>query len=374
MTRADTLLVNYSYLADGSKASAERADGTGLVYRGSLTYRRDPSGALTLEGVPFASGRLTPDGVRYHVTDHLGSVRAVVDGTTGDILEAGNYGVYGARSAAATGTWPTGSLPAGETLRHRFTGKEDQGPDFGLALTDFGARLYSPALRRWLSPDPLGEKYYELSPYAYCAGDPVNLVDWDGRVIGDYYNYSGYYVASDGLQDGKLFLIDGDTEKRFSQIDKDYASFEEVYFVLHQDAVEIDGLIVIERKDENSLFTQGEFLAIGKNGFKGYTIERPGPPTTTPNQNKSIPTGMYDTQALDYEFAGDFAFLISNAVVPSSRGIYGHVGNTSSDSRGCILFGMELGLPNNSIYHSKKAMQNFRRFYSDKNIVKMIIR
>ena len=28
---------------------------------------------------------------------------------------------------------------------------------------------------------PLSEKYYTSSPYAYCAGDPVNLVDPDGR-------------------------------------------------------------------------------------------------------------------------------------------------------------------------------------------------
>lgn len=28
--------------------------------------------------------------------------------------------------------------------------------------------------------DPLAEKYYSLSPYAYCAGDPVNLVDPKG--------------------------------------------------------------------------------------------------------------------------------------------------------------------------------------------------
>ena len=54
VTRGDTLVVKYSYLADGSKASAERADGSGLVCRGSLTYRRDASGALALEGVPFS--------------------------------------------------------------------------------------------------------------------------------------------------------------------------------------------------------------------------------------------------------------------------------------------------------------------------------
>ena len=51
------------------------------------------------------------------------------------------------------------------------------------ALTDFGARLYSPPLRRWLTPDPLGEKYYDISPYAYCAGDPVNAIDDGGLDI-----------------------------------------------------------------------------------------------------------------------------------------------------------------------------------------------
>ena len=36
-----------------------------------------------------------------------------------------------------------------------------------------------------ITNDPLAEKYYHLSPYAYCAGDPVNFVDPDGRKI--YY-------------------------------------------------------------------------------------------------------------------------------------------------------------------------------------------
>lgn len=29
--------------------------------------------------------------------------------------------------------------------------------------------------------DPLAEKYYSISPYAYCAGDPVNIVDFVGK-------------------------------------------------------------------------------------------------------------------------------------------------------------------------------------------------
>ena len=173
------VLVNYSYLADGSKAEALRPDGTGLVYRGSLIYRRAADGTLALESAATPCGRLTPQGVRYHVTDHLGSVMAVVDAGTGCLFQASEYAPYGSRTVPAAVTVST--APAGETFRDQFTGKEAQDPDFGVSYLDFGARQYSPVLRRWLVPDPMGEEYYDLSPYAYCAGNPVMLVDEDGR-------------------------------------------------------------------------------------------------------------------------------------------------------------------------------------------------
>ncbi len=50
-----------------------------------------------------------------------------------------------------------------------------------MPYTDFGARLYSPVLRRWMAPDKLSEKHYDINPYVYCAGNPVNLVDPDGK-------------------------------------------------------------------------------------------------------------------------------------------------------------------------------------------------
>ena len=30
--------------------------------------------------------------------------------------------------------------------------------------------------------DPMVEKYYGISPYAYCGGDPVNLGDFNGMI------------------------------------------------------------------------------------------------------------------------------------------------------------------------------------------------
>ena len=35
---------------------------------------------------------------------------------------------------------------------------------------------------KWLSPDPLSDKYPEISPYAYCNWNPVKYIDPDGRI------------------------------------------------------------------------------------------------------------------------------------------------------------------------------------------------
>jgi len=57
----------------------------------------------------------------------------------------------------------------------------------GLNLYDFGARMFSPFNMRWMTMDPLAEKYYHISPYVYCAGNPINLVDPDGM---DWYEWT----------------------------------------------------------------------------------------------------------------------------------------------------------------------------------------
>ena len=53
----------------------------------------------------------------------------------------------------------------------------------GLNTYDYGARQYDPILARWDRVDPLAEKYYSISPYAYCANSPVNRIDPDGRAV-----------------------------------------------------------------------------------------------------------------------------------------------------------------------------------------------
>ena len=51
MADGNGVLVNYTYLAEGTKVRAVDADGEGLEYRGSLTFRRSSDGTLTPESL-----------------------------------------------------------------------------------------------------------------------------------------------------------------------------------------------------------------------------------------------------------------------------------------------------------------------------------
>ena len=108
----------------------------------------------------------------FHVTDHLGSVRAVVDGISGAVVETNDYYPFGSR-------WNTSASLTDQSNRFRYNSKEEQFR-FGTPYIDYGARQYDPVLGRWFAQDPLSEKYYGISPYAFCAGNPVRYVDFYG--------------------------------------------------------------------------------------------------------------------------------------------------------------------------------------------------
>ena len=63
---------------------------------------------------------------------------------------------------------------------YTFSAKE-RDPETGLSY--FGSRYYSSDLSIWLSVDPMASKYPSLSPYTYCADNPVKLVDPNGEEV-----------------------------------------------------------------------------------------------------------------------------------------------------------------------------------------------
>ena len=169
--RGDTIVAKYSYLSDGTKFSATDSAGNGLYYSGSLIYTKHGA-ALTMESCAFTGGRFvaTATGVeaRYFVTDHLGSVRAVVNGD-GEVLERNDYYPFGSR-------WDDGLL---SDNRYRYNGKEAQA-FLNNPYLDYGARQYDSDGGIWLGKDPLSEKYYPISPYMFCLGNPIRHVDLTG--------------------------------------------------------------------------------------------------------------------------------------------------------------------------------------------------
>ena len=86
------------------------------------------------------------------------------------------------------------------------TGKEkDAETGYGY----FGARYMDHELMTmWLSVDPMSDKYPSISPYAYCAWNPLKLIDPDGREIDDYFTKDGKYLGSDNAQSNYVRIID----------------------------------------------------------------------------------------------------------------------------------------------------------------------
>ena len=111
----------------------------------------------------------------YYDQDHLGNIRQVTeaDGTKkGAIIQKMNYYPFGAEFCD--------NSTKSYVQNHKYNGKEFDNMH-GLNTFDYGARQHDPILARWDRIDPLCEKYYSTSPYAYCENDPVNTVDPDGR-------------------------------------------------------------------------------------------------------------------------------------------------------------------------------------------------
>ena len=174
---------------------------TPTIYAGNLIYGVVNPKMLLIEGGYIDLLGDTP-AYRFFVTDHQGNIRAVTDGT-GLVLRTNHYDPYGEEVLpvlASGGTLPTSTAGTGAASRYMYGAKEW---DSDLSLYDFSARWYNPAGAVYFTTmDPLCEKYYSVSPYAYCAGNPVNLVDPNGWAIYILYgknNENSFFY--DGTQD-----------------------------------------------------------------------------------------------------------------------------------------------------------------------------
>ena len=139
----------------------------------------------------------------YHYNqDHLGNIREVVD-ANGTVQQVTNYYPFGAPFCESA------SVMNADFQEYKYNGKEFD-KMHGLNTYDYGARQHDPLLCRWDRMDPLCEKYYSVSPYAYCCNNPVNAVDVNGCDT-VYYGMNGqpFLTKTGGQDENRLILSDG---------------------------------------------------------------------------------------------------------------------------------------------------------------------
>ena len=209
--------------------------GNGLSASNTVSYAYDSIGRLGLNpsynhlNLAGEIGAASGDQLHYtHVYDGT-KLRAVIDGDTGTVVEASDYYPFGKRiQVTAPVSEPVGgsqhaSEPAVAPVapatsvastsspnRWHFSGKESQSIlNVSIPLLDFGARMYNPAIARWTAADPLSEKYYGISPYVYCLGNPISIIDPNGMDIWTM-DEKGNVVWVKESDDHRLYYMNND--------------------------------------------------------------------------------------------------------------------------------------------------------------------
>ena len=189
--------IKFFYSAEGEKLRAVHTTGgttTQVDYCGNIVYEAGIQKYLLNDEGYYDLGN---GGYHYYLKDHLGNNRVVIN-QSGAVQQTNHYYPYG-------GTFAYTSTAA-NNQPYKYNGKEFD-THAGLNWYDYGARHYDPAIARWTTQDPLAEKYYSLTPYGYCAGNPIMYMEPDGRrswpVKSKYKGYERSYLNNFGEAKGK---------------------------------------------------------------------------------------------------------------------------------------------------------------------------
>jgi len=208
--KGDSVTVNYRYDAAGNRIEKKVSKKSSVTV---TDYLRDASGNVmtiykdtaSTEVPIYGSTRLGAykggvfEGARilgkrnFELGNHLGNVLAVITDNAGmkqdsvwaKVVSASDYYPFGLEMKGRS--WND----TASTYRYGFNGKEKDNSFASTTDYDYGFRVYSPKIAKFLSVDPLMKSYPWNSPFAFAENDVIRSVDLDGKEKSIYvYDFS----------------------------------------------------------------------------------------------------------------------------------------------------------------------------------------
>jgi RHS repeat-associated protein len=285
----------YAYDAEGNRSRKVTVKGSvreERYYIGAYEiYRKYTNTTLNTErkSVNVADDEkvfLRRDGtlLRYQYDNHLGSACLELD-ATGAVISYEEYHPFGTTSYRAGRSETEVSLK-----RYKYCGKEK---DEETGLYYYGARYYASWLCRFVSVDPLKDKYPNISPYAYCANNPIKYIDPFGE---------SFEITETTNEDGKKVVninftayLENKSSMKMSEkemqgyVDRMTGAIKEYYSGIKTDAdgnefhVNVTSDIVFQKKETTSIdvFSRHAIFIVDEgqvphNGVVDEKIDRQG--------------------------------------------------------------------------------------------------
>jgi RHS repeat-associated protein len=160
---------------------------------------------------------------QYELDNHLGNVLVTVSDDKIGVPKTSNSSLidhYVPVTINAQDYYPFGMLMQGRLVTSfynyyfGFNGKEKDDEAKGSNnQIDYGARIYDPRVGRFLSVDPLTDKFHKLSPYQYTSNSPISGTDLDGKEF-NYYGLQWKDKNTTQLKVGNLVRTDNSVTLR----------------------------------------------------------------------------------------------------------------------------------------------------------------
>lgn len=144
---------------------------TRTYYCGNAEYEESGTGIASLQRIDFGNGYIRNNTYYYTITDYLGNISSVWNGTSNLVEQQTTYYPSGLPHRTSTNA---------NIQRYKYNGKELI-TNHGYDQYDYHARGYYPAIMRFTSVDPLAFKFPSMSGYAAFNNNPIYFVDPDGR-------------------------------------------------------------------------------------------------------------------------------------------------------------------------------------------------